>query len=96
MTGLAVNSAAFCDARSALLAGSYRALSMTFRSSQERELEVSYDFNEQYRILAEDVEEYLMPIYATEAQFVVCVLGPMYPQKIWTKFESKHFEERFK
>ncbi len=67
-----------------------------FQSLQEHELEVFYDFNEQYRILAEDVEEYLKPIYATEAQFVICVLGPMYPKKIWTKFESKHFEERFK
>lgn len=66
------------------------------RSLQEHELEVFYDVNEQHRILAEDVEEYLRPIYASEAQFVVCVLGPAYPKKVWTKFESNQFRERFK
>jgi hypothetical protein len=67
-----------------------------FQCLEERELEVFYDFNEQYRILAEDVEEYLRPIYTSEAQFVICILGPTYPKKIWTKFESRQFEERFK
>jgi hypothetical protein len=67
-----------------------------FKSLQEHELEVFYDTNEQYRMLAEDVEEYLRPIYSTEAQFVICVLSEMYPKKVWTKFESKQFEARFK
>jgi hypothetical protein len=67
-----------------------------FEQLTDHELEVFYDFNEQHRILAEDVEDYLAPIYATEAQFVVCILGPMYPRKVWTKFESTQFKERFK
>jgi hypothetical protein len=67
-----------------------------FAQLEENELEVFYDFNEQHRILAEDVEDYLAPIYSSEAQFVVCVIGPMYPKKIWTKFESAQFKERFK
>jgi len=67
-----------------------------FESLQEHELEVFYDKNEQHRILAEDVEEYLAPIYATDAQLVVCILGPDYPKKIWTKFESTQFKQRFK
>jgi hypothetical protein len=61
----------------------------------ENELETFYDKNEQSRILAENVEEYLGPIYRSEASFVVCLLGPDYPNKIWTKFESDAFKGRF-
>src|SRR5271166_314097 len=63
-----------------------------FNALQDNELEVFYDKNERHRILAENVEEYLAPIYASEAQFVICILGPTYPTKIWAKFESKQFE----
>jgi hypothetical protein len=63
---------------------------------QEQELEVFYDLNEQHRILAADVEEYLAPIYSSDAQLVVCILGPDYPKRIWTKFESAQFKQRFK
>lgn len=59
------------------------------------ELNVFYDKNERYRILAEDIEEYLGPIYRSGAEFVVCLLGPEYPKRIWTKFESDQFRERF-
>jgi len=65
-----------------------------FHALQEREFEIFYDRNEQHRILAEDVEEYLAPIYASDAQFVVCILGPDYPKRIWTRFESKQFKQR--
>lgn len=65
-----------------------------FHSLQEREFEIFYDKNEQHRILAEDVEEYLAPIYASDAQFVICILGKDYPKRIWTKFESKQFKQR--
>ena len=67
-----------------------------FHALEEREMEVFYDRNEQHRILAEDVEEYLAPIYASDAQLVVCVLGPDYPKRVWTKFESAQFKQRFK
>lgn len=63
---------------------------------QEMEFEVFYDHNEQHRILAENVEDYLRPIYQSEAQFVVALLGREYPRRIWTKFESDSFRERFK
>jgi hypothetical protein len=62
----------------------------------DEEVEVFYDKNEQHRILATDVEEYLRPIYQSEAAFVVCVLGPEYPKRVWTKVESDAFKERFK
>lgn len=67
-----------------------------FKRLEDAEVEVFYDFNEQHRILAEDVEEYLAPIYASEAQMVVCILGPDYPKRVWTKFESQQFKQRFK
>ncbi|WP_374691420.1 TIR domain-containing protein [Accumulibacter sp.] len=67
-----------------------------FASLQEHELEVFYDRNEQHRILAADVEEYLAPIYTSDAQLVICILGPDYPKRVWTKFESDHFKQRFK
>lgn len=66
-----------------------------FEGLQERELEVFYDRNEQHRILAEDVEEYLGPIYGSDAQLVICILGPEYPKRVWTKFESAQFKQRF-
>ncbi|MBL7185531.1 MAG: toll/interleukin-1 receptor domain-containing protein [Phycisphaerae bacterium] len=65
-----------------------------FPALEESELEVFYDKNEQHRIIAEDVEECLRPIYQSEAQFVLVLLGPDYPKRIWTKIESEAFKER--
>ncbi|WP_370261607.1 TIR domain-containing protein [Limnobacter sp.] len=60
-----------------------------------REISVFYDKNEQHRILANDVEEYLAPIYRSESKFVIALLSKNYPKKIWTKFESEQFKQRF-
>jgi hypothetical protein len=65
-----------------------------FNKLSENEVEVFYDKNEQHRILAQDIEEYLRPIYQTEAQFVIVLLGREYPKRIWTKIESDAFKER--
>lgn len=65
-------------------------------SLEELEFEVFYDKNEQHRILAADVEDYLRPIYQSGAAFVISLLGPEYPKRIWTKFESDAFRDRFK
>jgi hypothetical protein len=61
----------------------------------DEEVEVFYDKNEQHRILAENIEEYLRPIYQTEARLVICLLSKDYPTRIWTRFESQTFKERF-
>lgn len=61
----------------------------------EREVAVFYDHNEQHRIVARNVEQYLTPIYRSEAAYVVPLLSPDYPTRIWTKFESDNFKERF-
>ncbi|WP_373379622.1 TIR domain-containing protein [Cupriavidus nantongensis] len=61
----------------------------------EREIQVFYDMHEQHRIVANDVEEYLAPIYRAEARYVVAILSKDYPRKIWTKFESGEFAERY-
>lgn len=66
-----------------------------FQALAERELSVFYDKNEQHRILATNIEDYLGPIYRSEAVFVVALLGPDYPKRIWTKFESEQFKQRF-
>jgi hypothetical protein len=68
---------------------------LLFEYLSMRELSVFYDKNEQYRILAENVEDYLAPIYKSEASFVVVLLSQEYPKRIWTKFESEQFKERF-
>lgn len=65
------------------------------REILNREMSVFYDKNEQHRILANDVEEYLAPIYRSESQFVVVILSEYYPKKLWTKFESDQFKQRF-
>lgn len=61
----------------------------------EREITVFYDKDEQHRILASNVEDYLAPIYNSEAEYVVVLLSKEYPKKIWTKFESDQFKQRF-
>ena len=66
-----------------------------FKRLCAEELSVFYDRNEQYRIAGEDVEEYLQPIYESEAEFVAVVIGSEYPNRVWTRFESKHFADRF-
>ena len=68
---------------------------MLFEYLSAREVSVFYDKNEQHRILAENVEDYLAPIYKSEASFVIVLLGQEYPKRIWTKFESDQFKERF-
>jgi hypothetical protein len=35
------------------------------------------------------------PIYRSEARYVVVLQSPDYPKRIWTKFESDNFRERF-
>jgi hypothetical protein len=78
-------------------AGTERELAeMIFHNLEDREIEVFYDKNEQHRILAEDIEDYLRPIYQSDAQFVVVLLSKEFPKRIWTKFESEQFKQRFK
>lgn len=67
-----------------------------FSRISEDDLSVFYDKNEQHRILAANVEEYLGPIYKTEACIVVVLLSPAYPTRIWTKIEADYFKKRMK
>jgi hypothetical protein len=66
-----------------------------FNALREREVIVFYDKQEQERILGKNVEKYLMPIYQSEARFIVCLLGLDYPKRVWTKIESEAFKDRF-
>jgi len=78
-------------------AGADRAVAKAlFERLEECEFETFYDRNEQHRILAEDVEDYLRPIYQSDAEYVVVFLGPEYPKRVWTRFESQQFKDRFK
>lgn len=61
----------------------------------QREVVVFYDENEQHRIVARDIEEYLTNIYRSEAVYVIPLLSKDYPSRIWTKFESDQFRSRF-
>ena len=61
----------------------------------EREVSTFYDENEQHRIISQNLEDYLAPIYRSEAKYVIPLLSPAYPTRIWTKFESDSFRERF-
>lgn len=56
---------------------------------------VFYDYNEQHKILGEDLTEYFDPIYKSNAEFVVVFLDKYYPNKLWTKFESDIFKVKF-
>lgn len=61
----------------------------------ESEASVFYDKNEQHRILANNIEDYLAPIYRSEAEYIIVLLGREYPKRVWTKFESEQFKHRF-
>jgi hypothetical protein len=61
----------------------------------EREISVFYDENEQHRIVARNIEDYLAPIYRSQAAYVLPLLSKTYPTRIWTKFESDQFRKRF-
>ncbi|CAD7036216.1 TIR domain-containing protein [Pseudorhizobium halotolerans] len=77
-------------------AGANRSLAeKIFALLSEREVSCFYDENEQHRIISQNVEDYLAPIYRSEARYVVVLQSPEYPTRIWTKFESDHFRERF-
>lgn len=77
-------------------AGTQRGIaSALFQALQEMEFAVFYDKNEQFRIVAADVEDYLRPIYQSEASFVVVILSNDYPTRIWTRMESDSFRARF-
>ena len=66
-----------------------------FLRLEANEIAVFYDKNEQADILSMDVEEYLYPIYNSEAAYVVPFLSKEYPKRVWTRFESKAFKDRF-
>ncbi|MEL6317123.1 MAG: TIR domain-containing protein [Pseudomonadota bacterium] len=61
---------------------------------REREFEVFFDKDEQSRILSESLEDYLGPIYASEATIIVAVIGQEFPRKVWTRFEADQFKSR--
>jgi hypothetical protein len=62
---------------------------------KEREVEVFYDWDLQSLILGKDLEDYLGPIYRSEGRYVVALLSTPYPLRLWTKFESDQFKDRF-
>lgn len=66
-----------------------------YRALDNREVSVFYDYNEQHRIISNNVEDYLAPIYRSEAKYILVLQSPSYPTRIWTKFESDNFRERF-
>ena len=55
---------------------------------------IFYDFAEQHRIIGEDVEKYLGPIYRSGSRYVVAILGEMYGRKRWTLFEADQYKDR--
>lgn len=66
-----------------------------YNKLSEGEVSVFYDNNEQARILSQDVEEYLAPIYRSESRFIIPILSQNYPTRIWCKFEAENFKQRF-
>lgn len=67
-----------------------------FELLTEYQREVFYDLNEQHRIVSENIEEYLTPIYQSEAAIVIAIIGIDYPNRIYTRIESKAFVDRIK
>ena len=77
-------------------AGTERAVAeKLYHCLNDHEVAVFYDFAEQHNIAGANIEAYLAPIYRSEARFVVVLLSKEYPRRIWTKFESDQFKDRF-
>ncbi len=66
-----------------------------FNALELHSFNVFYDKNEEYKILAQDVEKYLSNIYSYDSEFVIVILDSQYPRKVFTKFESEKFKHRF-
>lgn len=60
----------------------------------EEGIAVFYDKTEESRILAEDVEALLGPIYESDSAYVVAIMGQRYGVKRWTLFEASKFKSR--
>ena len=76
-------------------AGEDRAMAEALRDQlEDNDLAVFYDFAEQHRILGNDVEAYLGPIYKSDSRFVVAILGEKYGAKRWTMFEAIQYRGR--
>ena len=61
---------------------------------EESEISIFYDNDHAAEMLAENVDEYLAPIYASQAKYIICILSKHYPRKVWTVFESKQYKEK--
>ena len=61
-------------------AGEDRAIAESLsRALEDEQVEVFYDHNEQHRIIAVDIEEYLRPIYQSELAVRGYSSGPFLP-----------------
>jgi hypothetical protein len=76
-------------------AGEDRGFAQLLHDRLSEDFSVFYDQAEQHRILAQDLEEFLGPIYQSETSYVVAVLGRQYGQRRWTRFESDQFKGLF-
>jgi hypothetical protein len=61
---------------------------------EEYGLAAFYDETEKSRILANDVEAILGPIYEKDCRYVVGIFGEMYGIKQWTLFEASKYANR--
>ncbi len=59
------------------------------------EFSVFYDEYEPEKLLGRNLEDVLQPIYASEAEFVIPIISNSYPERVFTKFESQQFKDRF-
>ena len=57
---------------------------------------VFYDLASQHRLLGEDVEAFLKPIYESNSRYVVAIIGPQYGRKRWTLLEESAYKNRYK
>jgi hypothetical protein len=77
-------------------AGERRAIAEEFaKVLGDGEISVFYDNKEQHLITGAQLDNYLGPIYESEADFVIVLLSQEYPNKAWARFERDKFEGRF-
>ena len=76
-------------------AGPQRALARQLSEAlTEAGFGVFFDDFERDRMLGQDIRTYLAPIYASDAEYVLVLLGKEYPKRYWTAFEEDQYQGR--
>ena len=60
-----------------------------FDHLKAKNIDVFYDFNEQANLWGKDLIEHLSDVYSNKARYCLMLVSKYYPDKPWTRLESR-------